>query len=143
MVILGNFYLGLYFLYVIFGYNIWTQILTRKPIEYINNNKPTSAYWLRRLTKLSQNSLLLSAYYLYYPTFTLYISVVFVHCVILTGYYLKWGFYDPICYISHILSGIPVCLQISPIENLDYTTMSIILNILIVYYFAQNIIYTE
>ena len=50
--IFGNFYLGLYFLYVIFGYNIWTQILTCKPIEYINN-KPTSAYWLRRLTKLS------------------------------------------------------------------------------------------
>ena len=85
----------------------------------------------------------MSAYYLYYPTFNLYISVAFVHCVILIGYYLKWGFYDPICYISHILSGIPVCLQIPLIENLDYITLSIILNILIAYYFTQNMIYIQ
>jgi hypothetical protein len=137
----GDFYIILYFVYTIFGYNIWTRLITKQKIEYINNDSNTTAYWLRRITKLSQNSLLLSAYYLYYPISSLYISVILVHLVILVGYYMKWGFYDPLCYIAHIFSAIPVSLSF-PIEySSDYYPLYYTVFVLLLYYFAQNIIY--
>ena len=37
MLNLKNCYILLYFIYTIFGYNIWTQIIKRNKIEYINN----------------------------------------------------------------------------------------------------------
>ena len=143
LVYLGNFYILLYFIYTIFGYNIWTQLITKKPIEYINNDTKTTAYWLRRVTKLSQNSLLLSAYYAYYPISPLYISVILVHIIIFVGYYIKWGFYDPICYIAHIFSAIPVCLC-TPLDYIqDNFPLYITVSILLLYYFTQNIIYID
>lgn len=138
---LGDFYIILYFIYTIFGYNIWTQLISRKPIEYINNDSTTTAYWPRRLTKLSQNSLLLSAYYSYYHTPSLYMSVILVHVVILVGYYVKWGFYDPLCYIAHIFSAIPVSLYTPLYIQLFSSPMYITVSLLLLYYFAQDIIY--
>ena len=140
---LKNFYILLYFIYTIFGYNIWTQIIMRNKIEYINNNINTTAYWLRRITKLSQNSLLLSAYYLYYPITSLYISVLSVHLVILFGYYIKWGFYDPICYITHIFSAIPVSLVLPVEYSCNYYPIYYTICIFLLYYFTQNIIYIQ
>ena len=140
---LKNCYILLYFIYTIFGYNIWTQIIMRNKIEYINNNINTTAYWLRRITKLSQNSLLLSAYYLYYPITSLYISVLSVHLVILFGYYIKWGFYDPICYITHIFSAIPVSLVLPVEYSCNYYPIYYTICIFLLYYFTQNIIYIQ
>lgn len=133
-----NFYTALYFIYFIFAYNIWSKIYRQKSIDYINNNIITSAYWLPKIQQLSQNSLL-------FPTYYIYISLVFVHCVILFVYYLKWSFHEPICYMRHILSTIPVCLQIFNIDtqNIDYTTLMVIFNILVIYYFTQNMIYIQ
>ena len=140
-IVLGDFYIILYLIYTICGYNIWTQIITKEKIEYINTDSNTCAYWLRRITKLSQNSLLLSAYYLYYPISSLYMSVILVHLVILVGYYIKWGFYDPLCYIAHVFSAIPVSLSLPLEYSSDYYPLYYTVFVLLLYYFAQNIIY--
>ena len=147
MEILVHFYLCLYFVYSLLGYNALTQLITNKTPEYINLNYKSPAFILRRLSKLSINSLLLSAYFAYIPTISLYISATLSHIVIFIAYLVKWGYKDdPICYICHLVSGIPTIIYpcfypliILPLDNTPFITVLV----LCLYYFIQDFIYIK
>jgi hypothetical protein len=146
MNLIANFYIFLYFIYVIFGYNITTKLINNEPFEYINFDRKSSAYFSKRLLKLSQNSLLISSHFFSYPSISLYISLVMIHSVICIGYYIKWGVDDIICYSMHVLAAIPPLVYPLIYSLNDYTvddTPILTLFVLISYYFLQNFIYIK
>ena len=145
MKILVFIYIYLYLIYTLCGYNVLTKLRIRKIPDYINFDVKSSAFVLRRLCKLSNNSLLLSAYFVELPTISLYISATLVHIVIFISYLVKWGYKDdPLCYISHVVSGVPIIIYpcFYPLINLppDNTPL-ITISILCLYYFLQDLIY--
>jgi len=138
-------YIAVYVIYLIFGYDVFTKLMEKKPINYANLNVNSFKFLPRRAIKLSLLVLLFSAFLFWTRNFYSFIAVAFIHAIIVICYYIKFQFHDPISYAIHIFWALPVWLM--PLfSKFTYTkNKDIILTLifLMIYYTVQEYVYIE
>lgn len=134
-----------YLVSTVLGYDFLSKIINGDKFEIINLNKNSCSFICRRPIKLSLVALLLSSNFFNNPTYSNYISMSLIQCVILSCYLIKWRLKDKIDYLTHVAWAVPVLFypyfnQLK-MEKLNSKTMVYTMSLLFFYYYFQDYIY--
>ena len=104
------FYSFIYILFLIGGYSLFNNIIHHKPIQYIQFNKNSPHFILKRLLQLSFITLLFSSIACLTQNINVYIISCILNIVSIIGYRIYFYKQDGLTYLIHIIMAIPIFL---------------------------------